>query len=308
MPIEVLIEQHHKLTYADNVKMVAQQMQPRIRPTVTSMSVSGEAVRAADLFGRVRAIRGDGRDFSNPDTRAQNTARWLVRPNSVYSGQPIDRAEMLDRAMDPTSQYTRAHVAAVMREIDDIILGSRRNADGTYSLGVGGILGSAVEGKRPTIEKVFPAANYIANASTGLTLEKLMTAQRTLQLREFGIDTTDTIYCGISPFQVTDLLQLADGNGTALNAFAQEQLKSGRPTPLMGMTWVVGNNYPKVGNVRYCPVWTKNNVVAGVWQDIRGTLFKDTSKQELPQVLVDAYIAATRIEDDGVLIIECVEP
>lgn len=307
MPIEVLVESHHKLTYADNVNMVAQQMRGRIRPAVMSMSASGEAVAAADLIGKVNALFSDGRDRRNPENIPKSDRRWMVRPNSIMSGQYIDTAEKLDRAMDPTSTYVRAHTAAMVRAIDDVCLGVTRNPDGTYSIASGGILGTAKEGKRPDVTKALPSECYIPAASAGLTLDKLKTAMQTLHQREFGLDDNDALYCAISPIQVTNLLDLADGNGTALNAFAQEQLKNGVPTSLMGMTWIVTNNLPKNGTTRYCPVWSKNNVVLGVWQDIRGQLWNDPHAQNTPYAFVDAYVAATRIEDLGVLAIECIE-
>lgn len=307
MPIEVLVEQHHKLTYADNVKMVAQQQRGRIRPAVSSISASGEAVAFSDLIGKVNALRSDGRDRRNPENIPMNTRRWLVRPNAIMSGQYIDTAEKLDRAMDPTSNYVRAHTMAMVRAIDDIVLGVERQDNGSYAISQGGILGSVASGKRPDVTTVLPPSSYIPANATGLTLGKLKEAMETLHEREFGMDDTDPLYCAISPVQVTNLLDLADGNGTALNAFAQDQLKNGVPTQLLGMSWIVTNNLPKSGSTRFCPVWSKNNIVAGVWQDIRGQMWNDTHAQGTPYAFVDAFVAAGRAEDDGVLAIECIE-
>ena len=58
--------------------------------------------------------------------------------------------------MDPTSRYTQAHTRAVLRGCMDRILGVRK-LSGVYKVTDGGILGNAIEGKRPTAARVMLA-------------------------------------------------------------------------------------------------------------------------------------------------------
>jgi hypothetical protein len=301
-------EAHHIQTYRDNVLMVAQQMRGRIRPAITDVPASGEAVAASDLVGRVRASRVSPTERRNVENVPENSRRWLVFPNPVKSGQYISTAEKLQRAMDPTSTYVQAHTAAVVREIDDIALGIIEGDEGSFSISTGGILGAAVVGKNPGAgTSSLPSACYTLVGGTGLTLPKLMEAKERLNKDEFGVDDDDVLYCAITPKQVTDLLTIADGDGASLNAFQQLQLQSGKPTTLLGMTWIVTNRLPLVDGDRYCPIWSKKNIVMGVWQDIQGEMWNDTHADYQPYARVQAFVDAVRVQDRGVHVIICNE-
>lgn len=301
-------EAHHIQTYRDNVLMVAQQMKGRIRPAITDVPASGEAVAASDLVGTVKALRVSPNERRNIENPPENTRRWLVFPNPVKSGQYISTAEKLQRAMDPTSTYVQAHTAAVVREIDDIAMGIIQGDDGTFSVSTGGILGAAVTGKNPGAgTSSLPSACYTLVNGTGLTLDKIKEAKERLTKDEFGLEDDDPLYCAITPKQVTDLLNLADGDGTALNAFQQMQLQSGKPTPLLGLNWIVTNRLPLVGGDRYCPIWSKKNIIMGVWQDIQGEMYNDTHADNQPYARVQAFVDSVRVQDRGVHVIICNE-
>lgn len=309
MSIAVRAEAHQIQTYKDNVAMAAQQKKGRIAPLVTSVPATGEAVAATDLVGKVDAIRGTPRERRNVENPPPNSRRWLTFPEPIKSGQYIDRAEKLQRAMDPTSIYLKTHLIAVVRERDDIAMGIIKTPGGVFELNRGGILGSAVDGKNPGAAPVSLPASCISSAGgTGLTLGKLLEAKERLNRDEFGLEDEDQLFCGITPKQVTNLLQLADGDGLSLNVFQQMQLASGKPTSLLGFTWVVTNRLPldAAGN-RWCPIWSKLNIVEGVWQDVEGDMFNDTHADNTPYCKVQAFVDCVRVEDLGVHVLPCVE-
>ena len=309
MSIAVRAEAHHIQTYKDNVAMVAQQKKGRIAPLLTSVPASGEAMDAAELVGRVRAQRGQSRDRRNIENPPMNNRRWLTFPEPIKSGQYIDKAERLQRAMDPTSKYVEAHTMAVIRERDDIAMGIIELENGVFALNRGGILGAAVEGKNPGgAPVVMPARCFSASGGVGLTLAKLLESKERMNIDEFGLDDDDPIYCSITPKQVTNLLQLADGDGLSLNAFQQIQLMNGKPTSLLGFTWVVNNRLPlDSAGARMCPLWSKKNIVEGVWQELQGTMWNDTHADNTPYAKVEAFVDTVRVEDLGVHVLPCVE-
>lgn len=310
MSIAVQSEAHHQLMYANNVMMVAQQTRRTLREAVTEAPCSGEAHSVADLVGAVDALESDGRDRRNVENVPLNSRRWVVFPTETQSGQYIDKAEKLQRAMDPTSVYVRTHTVAVQRGLGDKILGVEKQPNGTFKVRTGGILGTATDGKTPGASKVaLPAGNFVAANATGLTLAKLKDAKEKLALREFGLeDDDDEMYCAISPKQVTDLLDIADGDGASLNAFQQLQLMNGKPTPLLGFKWIVTNRLPiDAAAARMCPVWSKRNIIAGIWQDVEGRMWNDTSAKNTPYAHVGAFVDCVRVEDGGVEVILCAE-
>lgn len=307
MPQEQLVEQWHRLTYGQNVQMVAQQLRNDLRPAVTEMRCNGEAHAVADLVGAGEYLVSEERSRRNPENPSKLSRRWLIRPDKLESGQYIDEEDKFDLAMDPTSHFVRDHTAKVNRGIFDRILGIKKVGN-TFEIAHGGILGRVNEGKRPGTTTDLPSGNYIAHGSTGLTLPKMIKVKEALGLADFGIETDDPLFCAITPKQVTDLLNIAAATGAALNQFDIEQLKTGKPTTLMGLTWIVTNRLPKNSDGhRLCPVWSKRNIVLGIWADIQGDMWNDTSAKKLPYCYVSARVDCARVQDGGVRVIPCVE-
>lgn len=308
MSFDQIVEAHHKLKYADNVQMVAQQKKNPLRAAVTQVPASGEAQSVADLLGKKEYIRGEDRSRRNPENITPRSRRWLVRPLPIKDGEYIDTADKFDMAMDPTSHLMTNSVTTVERGVFDTILGIAPAAGGTFEISGSGIMGKATEGKRGTTTTDLPSGNFIAAGGAGLTLDKMTETLEALRLAEFGMEDDDDLYAAISPKQVTDLLNIAAATDQSLNAFAVEQLKSGKPTMLMGMTWIMTNRLPKdsSGN-RLVPVWSKKNIAFGVWQDVEGRMWNDTHAENLPYIYTSAYVDAVRVEDGGVRVIRCVE-
>lgn len=309
MTYAMKLEDHHKLMYSDNVQMVAQQMRNPLMGAVTEFPCSGEAHSVVDLFGSVEYKRGERRSRRNPENPIEGSRRWVVHQLDLESGQYVDREDKLRSAMDPTSNLMRGHVAAVTRGWADTILGVSKQDDGWFKVTEGGILGGARAGKTPGAAADLPAGQYIDADATGMTLEKLILAVERLNLADFGLEDEDPLYCVISPKQKTDLLNIAAATGTNLNQFELEQIRTGRPTTLMGITWIQTNRVPhktKTGP-RLCPVFSKRNIVAGVWQGIQGAMWNDPHAKNLPYMLVTANLDCVRAEDKGVVVIECAE-
>lgn len=303
-----VVEQHHKLTYRDNVIMVAQQKKNPFMGAVTEAPAKGEAVRVADLLNSVEYVYGEGRSRRNVENPIGGTARWLVRPDCIESGQYIDTEDKLDMAVDPTSKFVAGHTMAVTRGWADRILGVRK-VGSAFVVSDGGIMGYAREGKSPGAGTALPGAQSVLVNGTGMTVAKLRAAQLKLNEAEFGLeDDGDQLYCAIGARQKDDLLAIAEASATPLNAFQIQQLIDGKPTMLMGVNWIYTNRLPKVGNTRYCPVWSKNNIAVGVWETLQGDLWNDTSAKNLPVCRVWARLDVGRAQDKGVVIIECNEP
>lgn len=305
------VTQHHKLQYASNVMMVAQQTRNALQGAVTTVPASGEAQSVADLLEQAEYSRGEEKSRRNVETPINGSRRWAVLNAPIEAGGYISKEEKFRTATDPTSQFVRAYTMAVNRGCADVILGVSKQTNGTFAVTEGGVLGIAREGKTPGTGTALPASQYIDNASTGMSLGKLISAQKKLQLADFGLeDNMDQLFCAITPNQIEDLLNLAVEAKEALNAFQILQLQTGKPTTLLGITWIPTNRLPfKSGssNVRLCPVWAKSNIIDAEWQGIQGAMWNDTHAKNLPYAHVDTYRDVVRAEDKGVVVIECAE-
>lgn len=302
------IEPHERLMYSDSVTLVAQQTRDPFAGAVTDESATGEAKSATDLYGKVEYSYGEDRSRRNPENPVQGDRRWLIRPPIIESGQYIDDEDKFDTARDPTSTAVTLHTRAVVRGKADRTLGVRKDSNGLFRVTDGGILGSSVSGKRPGAAAALPGTQYVPVGASGLTLDKLRMARLQLRKNDFGVEDDDPLFCLISPFQEDDLLAIAQASSVPLNAFNIEQLKSGKPTSLLGINWIMSNRTPfkdGTNTDRLCPIWSQRNVVRGIWQDVKGDMWNDTHAKNKPYVHVGAYIDCTRLEDGGVVVIEC---
>lgn len=307
MALEMLVEAHHKLMYANSVKMVAQQKRNPLLGAVTEIPASGEAQSVADLIGAIEYLYGEERSRVNVENPAGKSRRWCVMPPEIESGQYITKEEKFRTATDPTSNYVVAHTKAVLRGRADRVVGIRK-VDGEYVVSEGGILGIAREGKTPGTGMPLPTSQYVPVGVTGLTLDKLRDGVKQLKKDDFGLEDDDQLFGLITPEQEDNLLDIVAATGASLNSFQVEQLKSGKPTMLMKTTWIVTNRLPKndAGN-RLCPIFSKANIIAALWQDVQGAMWNDTHAKNLPYCHVGAYVDCVRAEDKGVIVIECAE-
>ncbi|WP_101339731.1 phage capsid protein [Cereibacter azotoformans] len=308
MPQSMLVEAHHRLMYAQSVTMVAQQTRDPFAGAVTDASATGEAQSVTDLVDAGEYAYGEERSRRNPEMPISGSRRWVVMPPVIESGQYIDKEDKWRTATDPTSTIVTTHTRRVIRGKADRTLGIRKDGDGNYSVQDGGILGYATEGKRGAARVGLPSSQFVPVGTTGLTLDKLRDAVKTLKLDDFGMEDDDPLYCSITPNQEDDLLAIAAASGANLNTFSIDQLRTGKPTMLMGVNWILTNRLPvDAADSRLCPIWSKKNIVRGIWQDVQGDMWNDTHAKNLPYAYVSAYIDCVRVQDKGVIAIECKE-
>jgi len=287
--------------------MVAQQKRDPFAAAVTDEMAKGEAQSTNDIYDAGEYAYGEDRSRRNPEMPVTGSRRWLIRPPVIESGQYIDHEDKFATATDPTSSIVTIHTNRVRRGKADRTMGIRK-IDGVYQVADGGILGYATEGKRAETKLALPASQYVPVGTTGLTIAKLREAKLALKLAEFGMEDDDPLFCVITPNQEDDLLAIAEASATPLNAFNIDQLREGKPGRLMGVTWIMTNRVAvNDAEDRLCPIFSKSNISRGIWQDIMGDMWNDTSAKNKPYAYVNAYIDCVRNQDKGVVVIECKE-
>lgn len=309
MSFQQLVEAHHRTTYRNNLMMVAQQHQNPLRDMVTVVPGEGEFMSIADLIGQKRARRLADRTRRNTDNPSPRSRRGIFRPEEIDDGEYLDKATKWDSAMDPSSQLFQNNILSVRRGEFDAILGVEEQEDGTITLGTGGILGQANEGKAGSTKVDFPAAQKIAANSTGMTMAKLRQIRLKLKKSNYSLEQAPQFCALIDPQQEDDLIALAQATSGSLNPFNEEQLREGKATRLLGFDWKVTNRLPlDVNGDRMCVFWDKSNVVAAEWDPLNGDIWNDTHARNLPYMNANVTIDATRVQDSGVFVMACVEP
>lgn len=302
MADDLLVEQSFRYTYQDIVDLVAQQVRSKLRPFVTEKPISGSATAASDLVGTVKARRRGVKRRSNFENDASFARRWLLFRDKIESGQYIDEEDVLRRINSSRSELTRAHVASVQREVDDIILGL--DSDGVVD--VGGMLGTVTEGQTPSSTSTLPAAQTMAHGSTGLTMAKLKAVREQFAWADYDLDMEEPVMA-ITPTQMTDLLGIVDAAGSSINLAEQAEMVEGKVARFMRMNFVEVNRLPIVGTTRSCVAWMPSNVVLGVNQDVAGDVWNDTHAGNTPYMEASGRFDATRKQDSGVIEVECTE-
>lgn len=303
MAYDQLVSPAFKLEFQAEMALAIQQNESKLKPTVRHKPCDGEASAASDLVNALQYRRRTGTNRSNFENPASFTRRWLMLRDPIESGQYLDTENKYRQMGDHSSELMQAHAASVNRGIDDIILGLDENG----AITDGGLLGSVVEGKRPGASPVaLPSEYQTVHGGTGLTIAKLRAARKKLAKDDNDLDRLE-LYMAVDPEQMDDLLGIVEGASANLNMMDQPQLKDGKVTRLMRFNFIEINRLPIVSSVRYCPAWTKNNVVLGIWQDIKSDLYNDTHAGNTPYMRVDAVMDCTRAQDKAVHIIQCTE-
>ena len=181
--------------------------------------------------------------------------------------------------------------------IDTVVYNGNRNSYTFGTLADGGLAVSGAEG-----------------TDTLRNIDWLQFAD--MKVERANVVSSDTVapaapVMAITQNQDDDLLGIVETGTADLNQFEQPQLRDGKVTRLMGFEFVHINGLPVRGAapnlIRSCPVWVPDDIILGVWQDVKTGLWNDTSARNTPYWHIDAYMDCTRREDVGVHVIECVE-
>jgi hypothetical protein len=307
----------HVLAYTQGIAQLAQQMQAPILNAVTRIEGKGLAMSVSDYLEPSEAQEQERRSRQNVDMQIDAKRRFAIHRKNLLSSGYIDDEDKLRASLDPTNPLMVNRVAAVRRKITERILGVKKDGStGRYLVdGVEGtgILGIAREGaEAPTSAVSLPGGQTIVHGSTGLTLPKVTETLERLRLADHGMEGgMDELFGLISPKQVTNLINLAYASGTSDILALQQQLLNGQPTSLVGITWIMSNIVPYTAasgsSIRVCPVWSRKNIAAAFWQDIKGEMWQDTHVDNKPFQKVSANLDACRHQDDGVVVIQCAE-
>lgn len=155
-------------------------------------------------------------------------------------------------------------------------------------------------------------ANYVlegltAGKETDLTIEKIRAAREALETRH-AITSDELMYMMITPHQKSMLY----ADPRLQKECGWQILKDGMMSEIMGLRLVVSNYVPKVNVggkwVRTCPVWGKESVGFGMWDSAKMRTY-ELDQRSYDQIGVDfqAAVGASRLRDDAVLAIHCLE-
>ena len=273
--------------YSANVQMLSQQMGSRLRDAVRVESVTGKNA-FFDQVGQATAQKRTTRHGDTPQMDTPHARRRVSLVDYEYADL-IDDQDKVRMLIDPTSSYAMAAASAMGRAIDDEIIAAAT--------------GTAFTGETGSTSTALPAANQIADGGTDMTLAKLRSAKKILDLAD--VDPSIPRYIACSPEQIDSLL--GDTNVTSSDFNTIKALVQGDVQQFMGFEFIVSNRLSKTGDIRKCFAWAEDGLALAIGKDVSARIDERADKGYATQVYYSMSVGSTRMEENKVVSIDCDE-
>lgn len=271
--------------------MLSQQKLSRLEGTVRT-----DPDMLAGKFGyydRIGAVSMKKRTSRHQDTGVVEVPHSRRRITLADYELPhlLDRQDVMRLVADPQGKYMQNALAAAHRQKDDIIIAA---ADASsYS----------IDEDEAATAVALPAGQIIAASVTGLTKAKILQVKEILDGAEVGED--EERFAIVGSKQITNLLNLTEVTSDDYNTV--KALVSGKIEQWLGFTWIRSERLKKSGTERRCLFYTKSALGLAIGEDITTSIDKRPDKGNATQLLVTMSMDATRIEDEKLVVVDCVE-
>lgn len=273
--------------YSANVQMLSQQRGSLLRDAVRSETMVGKNA-FFDQVGKATAVKRTTRHGDTPQIDTPHARRRMSLVDYEYADL-IDDQDKVRMLIDPTSTYAMAAASAMGRAMDDEIIAAAT--------------GTAFTGETGSTSTSLPAGQQIAHGSADLTLAKLITAKKTLDLA--SVDPSIPRYIAVGPNQIEALLNNTTVTSSDFNTV--KALVQGEIDTFLGFKFIVTNRLALASNIRTCFAWAEDGLALGIGKDVTARIDERADKGYATQVYYCMSIAATRMEEEKVVSIACDE-
>ena len=201
----------------------------------------------------------------------------------------IDDPDKVAMLADPTNVYARTAANAMGRAMDDEIIAAAT--------------GTAKTGKSGATSTSMLSANTIAHGSSDLTIAKLLSAKKAMDLLD--VDPSIPRYIAVGPNQIESLLGTTQVTSSDFNTV--KALSNGQIDSFLGFRFILTNRLAKSGNIRTCFAWAEDGIKLAVGKDVMARIDERSDKSYSTQVYYCATFGATRMEEEKVVSIACDE-
>jgi hypothetical protein len=283
--------------YSANVQMLAQQNGSKLKACVRGEPVVGKQA----FFDQIGATAARRRTSRHSDTPRMDTphARRRVAVEDFDWADLIDAEDKVRTLIDPTSTYALSAAKAMGRAMDEIA--------------VDAALGTAYTGETGSTAVALPAGQVVAVGGTGLSLAKLISAKHLLDAADVDAEHR---YIAVTSAQIKDLLNVTEVKSSDYNAI--KALVQGQIDTYLGFTFVridgARIDGTKIlptttvgGSVRKCIAWQRDCLLLGLGASPSARIAERPDKNYATQVFYSMSIGATRMQEVGVVEIDCQE-
>lgn len=275
--------------FSTDFYMLSQQKGSRLAGLVRDDPTPGAKYWFFDRIGKTEMQKKTSRHQDTPIVNTPHSRRRVGVEDFVWADL-IDSADLNKMMKSPQNSYTLSAVAAAGRKKDSIIIAA---ATGNSV---------AVDEDDAATNIPLPNAQKIAAGGTGLTLEKILQVKEILDGNEVDEEGRVFVY---SSKQGTNLLNTTEIKSADYNSV--KALVQGQINEFLGFKWIRSERLAKSGTTRSCIAFQRNAIGLYVAQEVRVKASERPDKNYSIQVYAEQAIGAVRIEDEGVVQIDCEE-
>lgn len=297
------VPEHHVKMYTANVRAALVKAGGLLMGYITQGSYHGEKSQIVNFLGPVEFIERDTPYGDTKVTEVEHTQRWISGTEydcAIF----IDRLDVLKMIYEPTSPYVERMREAASRKQDEVIMSK--------------FYATAKAGKDGTTNASFNSNNVVAHGGTRMSVAKLRALRKLMKKRHINL-RTQMPYIAVTAEQTDDLLGEVAVGSSDYNAV--KPLVDGEVSRFMGFTFVPyedngdstrGRGIPTEAvagpaTIRRCPAWVQDAMHYGNWDGLTIILSPRPDKNNIKQAHATFTAGATRVEDDKVFEVRCVE-
>lgn len=286
--------------YGTNFRTLFQQRQSRLAPWCQmEAGIVGQS-KSVERIGKAEAYDITSRHADTKYVEVLHSRRWLDLQDKGWA-ELVDEMDKIRLLADPTSPYSQLAVMALNRQKDDIIIAAAR---GNARTNVGLV--------------ALPTSQKIAVGGTSLTLAKLLAAKEILDSNEVDDDQSMAM-TGQSGAESGARVMVVNSK-MLTNLYGTTELKSidyntvralaqGQIDTFLGFKFVRSERLFRDAAVttRFAIAFSRSCMGLGIGKDVVSSIDTLPGKNYSVQVYARMSIASTRLEDEGVVEIGCLE-
>lgn len=274
--------------FGSTIEHLAQQKGSRLREGVRVETVVGEEAYF-DQLGSTTAVQKTTRNADTPLIKSDHQRRRVTMYDYEWADL-LDKEDRLKMLIDPTSAYSQSAAWALGRSIDSAI----NTAFG----------GTAYSGKAGGTSESFDSTNMaVAAASANLTIAKLISAKQKLDAQ--NIDPMEPRFIAVTASQIGALLGTTQVTSSDYNTV--KALVSGEVNTFLGFKFLQTQLLTLSSTTRTCYAWAKSGMLLALGSEIKAEVTRRADKSYATQVYLSMSIGATRMQEEKVCSIACIE-
>jgi hypothetical protein len=274
--------------FGGNLELLVQQKGSVLRGTVRlEPGIVGEQA-SFDQLGATAAVKKTTRNSDTPLVKSDHYKRWVTMYDYEWADL-IDKEDKVKTLINPDNTYAINAAFALGRSMDDEIIAAA--------------LATAKTGKDGTTNTSFDSNFVVAVATSGLTLAKILAAK--LKLDKANNDPSEERFWAVDPQQIGNMLNLTQVGSADYNTF--KALAQGEVKSFCGFNFVPSNRLAKSSTTRKTLAYTRNALLLAIGRDIKTEIDRLPTKSYATQVYASMGIGATRMNETGIVEVDCLE-